>query len=215
MSISISLLEDDAIIAEQMQFFLHAKGHKVERFENGEEFLENKKLHEFDIFLLDIDTPKINGLEALGYIREMHINTPVIMVTAKSSIDFVKKGYALGCNDYLKKPFDLEELELRMQALVPSKNRIKLSLNLYFDTNEKLLYQNETRVQLGQKELALLDVLVKNKNRVVPNSDLRWQVWEDRDVSEGTIRSSMRFLREKMGCDIIKNIRGAGYMLEV
>lgn len=215
MSISISLLEDDAIIAEQMQFFLHAKGHRVERFENGEEFLENKKLHEFDIFLLDIDTPKINGLEALGYIREMRINTPVIMVTAKSSIDFVKKGYALGCNDYLKKPFDLEELELRMQALIPSNKRVKLTSDIFFDTNEKLLYQNETRVQLGQKELSLLEILVKNKNRVVLNSDLRWQVWEDRDVSEGTIRSSIRFLREKIGADVIKNIRGTGYMLEI
>lgn len=210
----VSIMEDDLFIAEQMAIYFEAKGAKVERFKDGDELLKSENLSSFDIFLLDVDTPHVNGWEALSYIRDIGIKTPAIFVTAKSHIGDVKQGYACGCSDYVRKPFDIEELELRMQALLPLETRnIFFSDTLSYDMDTHLLDCDGENIPLGQTEQRLLELLVRNQGQVVTVEDMREWVWQGKDVSEATIRSFMRMVREKVGAECITNHRGVGYQL--
>lgn len=209
----IALLEDDYIISQEMQEYFTDKGYKVTVFKDGEELLDSTKLYDYDLFLLDIDTPKINGYEVLEYLRNSSIYTPVIFVTAKTTIDDLKKGYLLGCNDYLKKPFDIEELELRVEQLLPKKSEFKISGRICFDIENSRIYKDGELLNLSKVEIGIISYLIKNKNSTAAYGELQNSVWDGKDVSEGTIRSVIRNIRNKTETDFIKNIRGLGYQI--
>lgn len=210
----VSIMEDDQFIADQIAIYFQSKGAEVDHYIDGEALLESEKLPEYDIFLLDIDTPRVNGLEALNYLREIGIRTPAIFVTAKSHLDDVKEGYACGCNDYVRKPFDIEELELRIQALIPKTSRtVSLTSEIIYDLDQHCFIKDRESVFLGQTEQKILELLVRNQNKIVPVDDFRDWVWQGKEVSEATIRSFMRLLREKVGDSCIQTHRGIGYSL--
>lgn len=211
----IALLEDDNFITEQVKIYFCTKGHKIDCFSNGEMLIETDKLNRYDILLLDIDTPKINGLEALKYIRDIGLNIPAIFVTAKTDISYIKKGYSIGCNDYVKKPFDIEELELRIEQLCSNKNcNVQISKNLNYNFQNRVLYIDGVDAKLSKKEVLLLEILIKNRGLIISYETLQEFVWNGKNVTEGTVRSFMRLLRDKIKYDIIETHRGVGYMIK-
>lgn len=144
------VLEDDEFICEQIQTYFELNNHTVETYYDGESLLGNAILEDFDIFLFDINTPKKNGIETLSEIRAENINTPAIFLTALGEIEFVKQGYDAGCNDYVRKPFNLEELELRiMQLLHKNVSTVKIDENYSFDTAKMELYYKEKTIELS------------------------------------------------------------------
>ncbi len=210
----IALMEDDGFIKDQITIYFQHKGYEINTFDNGQELLEAKNLYRFDLFLLDIDTPYIDGFEVLHYLRQNDITDPAIFVTAKNHISYVKKGYELGCNDYVKKPFDLEELELRIKQLVPEHNHFVLDENLIYDHNRLKLYKNGKTISFTQIETAIIDYFVKNATQLITYGQLQNAIWQDKDVSQSTIRSVIRNIRKKADCDFIQNHRGLGYRLK-
>lgn len=212
----ILLLEDDDFICQQVKNYFELNDHRVDFFNDGQSLLDNADLNLYDVFLLDINTPIKNGIETLEQIRKTH-DTPAIYLTAMNDLDHVKKGYAAGCNDYVRKPFLFEELELRINQLIHKDclERIKIAKNYCFDLcNMQLFYKKETPVNLNNQERELLYLLVKNIGTAISPEIIKDYVWEEKDVCDNTLRTKIKKLRAKLEENFIVNIRNVGYKIE-
>jgi len=214
--VKILLLEDDDLIATQIKEYFTLFEHKVAHFDNGLTLIENANPQSYDVMLLDINTPGLSGLEVLKEFRELSIDTPAIFVTAMSDIDHLKTAYGIGCNDYVRKPFDIEELELRITQLVMQSERqqITLSAGYTFDMKEEKLYYKQTEVHLNDKERSLLYLLLKNRGNPVSKERIKTYVWEDQDVCDNTLRTKIKKLRDKLDENFIQSLRGSGYKID-
>lgn len=213
----ILLLEDDLFICEQLKDYFELEGHKLDFYANGKELLDNAVLSAYDIFLFDINTPVINGFETLKLIRKDGIETPVVYITAQDDIDHIKKGFELGCNDYLKKPFLLEELEIRINAILhknANDDKVKISPNYAFDVKNMNLYFKGDLVKLNKQEKSLLYILVKNIGLTIDPNTIKDYVWDEKDVCDNTLRTQIKKIREKLNENFIINVRNIGYKIE-
>lgn len=212
----ILLLEDDFFICEQLKNYFELQAHKLDFYANGKDLLENAVLSGYDIFLFDINTPAFNGFETLKLIREEGIETPVIYITASDDIEHIKKGFELGCSDYLKKPFLLEELEIRMNKALHKSgcNSVKIGKNYSFDVKNMSLYLDGARVDLNKQERCLLYLLVKNIGSAVSSDIIKDYVWDEKDVCDNTLRTQIKKIREKLKENFIINVRNIGYKIE-
>jgi DNA-binding response OmpR family regulator len=212
----ILILEDDEFISNQIKTYFELNEHSVEVYTNGEALLDSAILSSFDIFLFDINTPKINGIDTLKMIRNENINTPAIFLTALSDISDIKLAYNVGCNDYIKKPFNLEEVELRINQLIYKNNikLIKINENYTFDIKNMNLKYKENYVNLNHKEKALIYILVKNIPNVVESDQIINYVWDDKFVCDNTLRTHIKKIRLKLKDNFIENIRNIGYKIK-
>ncbi len=209
----ILLLEDDTFILEQVKNYFELDDHVVDCYSDGQSLLNNAILETYDIFLLDINTPIKNGFDTLKEIRAQKIGTPAIFLTAMSDIDHVKKGYELGCNDYVRKPFILDELSLRIAQLLHKTQIIKIDENYKFDIQSLELFYNNDCVALNKQEKHLLYFLLKYKGKPVDPNILIDYVWEDKDVCGNTLRTQIKKIRAKLKRNFIENIRNIGYII--
>lgn len=211
----ILLLEDDDFICEQVKNYFELDGHKVDFYNDGQSLLDNSDLSIYDIFLLDINTPIKNGIETLKEIRKESL-TPAIYLTAMNDLNHVKEGYAAGCNDYVRKPFLFEELELRINQLVHSNcmDKINISKDYSFDLCNMQLFYNDEIVSLNSQEKELLYILIKNLGTAISPEIIKSYVWEENDVCDNTLRTKIKKLRNKLKENFIVNIRNIGYKIE-
>jgi len=213
----ILLLEDDEFICETIQSYFELDGNTVDYFNDGEELLNNAILEQYDIFLFDINTPKKNGFVTLKEIREEGINTPAIYLTAQNDIEHVKEGYALGCSDYIRKPFILDEVELRINQILYKDldtELIKLSQNYTFNLSSMQLFYKNKSIDLKKNEKDLLYILVKNIGQIITPDILKDYVWEEKDVCDNTLRTQIKKIRSKLEKNFIINVRNSGYKIE-
>lgn len=212
----ILVLEDDEFICEQIKTYFELNDHFVDVFNDGESLLQNAVLSSYDIFLLDINTPKKNGIETLKCIREEGILTPAIFLTAMSDLEDIKLGYDAGCNDYVRKPFDLEEVELRVMQLTlkSTKKIIEITSNYQFDVSDMNLFYNNNIVKLNQKEKNIIYLLLKNKGITVSPAIIKDYAWDELDVCDNTLRTQIKKLRNKLKDNFITNIRNSGYIIK-
>jgi len=212
----ILLLEDDLIIAEQIRDYFELCGHTVDAYSNGLDMIESANPNSYDIMLLDINTPGMSGLEVLKEFRGLSISTPAIFVTAMSDMEYLKNAYSLGCDDYVRKPFDIEELELRIERLVHEDDSryIEISSAYRFDMREQKLYLRDQEVHLNSKEQSLLYLLLKNRNQSVSKESIINYVWDDLNICNNTLRTKIKKLRDKLEENFIQSLRGAGYKIE-
>ena len=212
----ILLLEDDLFICEQIKSYFELFDNKVDFFNDGEDLLDNAILSDYDIFLFDINTPKKDGFQTLKEIRESGNTTPVIYLTAQSDLEHIKKGFALGCSDYIKKPFLLEEVELRIKQILHKNagDTIKLSDNYSFEIETMQLFFKNKIVELKNTEKSLLYVLIKNIGNIVSSNDIKDYVWDEKVVCDNTLRTQIKKIRTKLKDNFIVNIRNAGYKIE-
>lgn len=216
----ILLLEDDAILGDLIYHSLLEKEYEVVHAEDGEEalaFLENDK---FDLLVLDINVPGISGLELLKNIREYSITTPAIMITAYQDTAHLKQGFDYGCDDYIKKPFDLEELHQRIKNLakrysIEDERVLHLSSNLRLFKDKNIIVKNDKNYEISKKENMILVYLFTHRNRTISFDELIQNIWHyDEIPSETTIRVYIKNLRNIIGKERIKTIRGFGYCYE-
>ncbi len=212
----ILLLEDDEIINESVSSYFEMQGHVVDSFLDGEELLDNVCATAYDIFLLDINTPKIDGFTVLKELREHTKDIPAIFITALSDIKSIEKGYQLGCNDYIKKPFNLRELELHLNKLTRCDidSIVKINEHYIFDKKSMQLLHNGSEVMLSKNETLIINQLVNNINATVDSEAIIEYVWDYKNISQNTLRTQMKKLRQKLHSDFIVNIRGRGYKIE-
>jgi DNA-binding response OmpR family regulator len=214
----ILYLEDDTDLAATIQEYLESRGFEVVVVYDGKEALVKSYEQSFDIFIFDVKVPKLSGFELLKSLREADIDTPTIFTTSLNSIENLSEGYTCGADDYLKKPFSLEELYLRIQALLKREyksinNIIKINKNMFFDTNAQKIKIKNNIFDLNNKETQLLKLLIKNKNHCVPFDNIFDTVWSFENMhSEQSLRTYIKNLRKIVGKEKIVSIKKQGYM---
>ena len=215
----ILLLEDDYLYKVSIKEFLQELDFIVDDFENGDEALDAVFTNSYDLLLLDIRVPGMDGFSLVEYVRKEKIDVPIIILTSLTDIKDLSKGYELGCNDYIRKPFDMIELKFRIEALIKnhfnsSDDCIELELGFKYNIKKSLLYRDEEVVDLSAKELELLSFLVQNRGFFVSIESLHENVWENKDISYADIRMCIKRVREKTDKDFIKTKRFLGYKID-
>lgn len=208
----IMLVEDEYVLNKTITNYLSSKGHKVDSYYDGSEALSAIS-PDYDIFIIDIDLPHINGLELLEQVYKLYPTVPVIIISATIDISMITKAYKTGCKDYLKKPFDIKELELKINVFTTNnEEHIKLTEDLTYDKNTKELYFNEKAIQLTKKEHEFLLLLILNRGNVVPHEDIERSIWGI-DCNKIYLRQLVNRLRNKIPEDIITTHVGEGYVI--
>ncbi len=214
----ILLLEDDANLNETITEFLEEAGYEVESAYEG--FEAEEKLYEskFDLLLLDVNTPGLNGFEVLEGARERGVDAPAIYITSLSSVDDLEKGYDSGCDDYIRKPFVLRELLIRMETLLrrgfyhERKEYIEISNIIKYDIQSNLLVVDEKSVSLGNKESKLLKLFMQYQGEVLSHERIYTHLWDfDEEPSDTALRTYIKNLRKIVGKDKIVSIKKQGY----
>lgn len=214
----ILLLEDDKLLQPAIYDYLSATGHKIECFRDGAEAYESIKQNDYDLLLLDINVPGIDGLSLLEKLQKLKIQTPTIYISALVDIEDISRAYDLGCYDYLKKPFHLKELTLRINKILQNryipKEHLRLSKNYSFDKDSLTLrFQNEIQL-ISHRQLQIIELLATNRSHVVHYDMFRDYVWDDFEIDNATIRAEMNRLKKVLKEDFISNIRGIGYTIQ-
>lgn len=207
----ILILEDDILLKELLIEHLEEK-YIVVAFEDGEEALEYLYENRVDLALLDINVPGLKGDELLLQLRRLQNTTPVIFITSKNSAKDVKTGFELGCDDYLKKPFEFDELDARIEHIKRIYNiDATITIGEYrFDPKRHLLIKNGSSITLAPKVSKVLEYLYANKNRVVTKEELIENIWSFEEIpTDATIRSYIKTLRKYF--PMIETVRGTGY----
>ena len=216
---NILLLEDDELFASTVEDFLTDEGFEVDIAIDGEECLELNFKKNYDLYIFDINVPKINGLELLEQLRTSGDNTPSIFLTSYKDKDTLQTAFLNGCDDYLKKPADLDELILRIKALLKRNKKqfdiINLSKSITFNPANKRVYENEIDLNLPIKVLELMELFVENRGEIVSKEMIISKLWStSQEYSEGSIRVYINQIKKLFDKDTILNIKGVGYKIE-
>lgn len=217
---NILLLEDDVILSEILCEHLIEKGYSVSSVYDGEEAYEKILKKRYDLMLLDVNVPLLSGFELLRLLKEQHVNIPTIFITSLDSAVDLKKGFDLGCDDYLKKPFELLELDARIEHLVKVNNldrsQIKIDEQNYLDKATYELVKNGNREKLSKKDFEIIEYFLSQKGSVVSHAQLIANIWFDSEVpSDATIRTYIKNIRAHLGKDFITTIKGVGYRVNI
>ncbi|WP_399631015.1 response regulator transcription factor [Sporosarcina sp. SG10008] len=217
------IIEDDKYLSESICETTKEMFDTEQAFD-GEEGLFLAQQNIFDIIILDIMLPYMNGYEVLENLRKQNITTPVIMLTAKDGIDDKIKGFKMGADDYLVKPFHREELLVRLEAMIRRsggllKENVLTFMELHLNIKNKTVEINGEALKLNGKQFDLLEYLMNNKNAILTKEQIFDRIWGfESDTSTTVVEvyaSNLRKSLKKFGYDqYIKTFRGLGYMLE-
>ncbi len=195
---NILLLEDDIALQNSIKQFLESKGFHIYAFHNGETALQTLDANHYDLYLLDINVPGINGLELLKLIHNFNKNAKILIISASNDMDTIEKAYSHGAVDFIKKPFFLQELYYKINIFTQSHQKEKL----------------QTTEHLTKKERQLLELLLENEANVVEYTQIEEQLYPDSPMSLDALRGLVKRLRKKLQSHTIKTISGVGYKLE-
>ncbi len=207
----ILLLEDDEILCESLQEYLESEGFEVDIAHDGEAVYDLTFEKKYDLYIFDINVPKENGFDVLRHLKEANDDTPTIYITALTDINSISKGFALGAEDYIKKPFDPEELVIRIKSkYLKTDERLITYKDIVYDPFTKALQKGGEPVGLGEVQLALFHELITNVGKIVSSYTLM-------DLLEhpnpNALRVNLAKLKTRLGLKI-RNVRAQGYMLE-
>ena len=206
---NILIIEDDLTLNELITDYLKLNDNVIVSLEDGINATGTIDKRIFDLYIIDINIPHISGLEIVKYIRQKDISTPIIMITASMELENFKTAYQNGCDDYIKKPFYLEELQIRIDKLLSKKlneySLIKISNNITYDKEyEELIVNGETK-RLRKKEKRLLCLLLQNINKTVSNEVIQNYVWENEIKEFHPLRQLVNELKKYFDSNCFSN----------
>lgn len=212
----ILLLEDDLILNEILEEHLINKNFQVITTFSSNEAIKYLYSQTFDLLLLDVNVPDLNGFELLKDLRNNSILTPAIFITSLSMVDDMEKGFKSGCDDYIKKPFELKELDIRINNIKRlfniDKKSIKIDENSYLNLENLNISLNNEIFIISKKEAEILFFLINNSKKIVSIEEIINNIWSyEESVEYSTIRTYIKNLRKILGEEKILNIRGVGY----
>jgi two-component system, OmpR family, response regulator QseB len=217
----VLLVEDDELLGDGIRTGLGTSNYTVDWVKDGKSAFEvlSSKFESFDIIVLDLGIPKMSGLEVLRAIREKNISTPVLILTAHETVDDRVKGLDAGADDYMTKPFDLEELNARIRALLRrSKSRAKPTVthgNIVLDPASHMVALDGEIIMISRREFSLLQKLLENTGRVISREQLNQTLygWGE-NIDSNALEVHIHNLRKRFGTTLIRTIRGVGYMVD-
>ncbi|MCH5336894.1 MAG: response regulator transcription factor [Campylobacter sp.] len=214
----ILLLEDDLSLCEIIEEYLSDEGYEVSVCDNAKEALNLAYEKHFELWILDVKVPLGDGFSLLKELRTLGKNTPAIFITSLNTTDDLKQGFNAGCDDYIRKPFELAELGLRVKSLLKRGFSHKkedfedLGEGFKFSLTSQILYRFDEVLSLPKKEIRLLSLLLQNKNHFLSTEKIFEELWEyGEEPSELSLRAYIKDLRKILGKEKITNQRGRGY----
>jgi DNA-binding response OmpR family regulator len=217
------LVEDEKYMAEAVEFVLKKNNYTVDLVFDGESGFDYAMSNIYDVIILDIMLPNIDGITVLKKLREHGIKTPIIMLTAKGEINDKVLGLDSGADDYLLKPFQTDELMARLRALTRRKsdinnNNILKYEDIKLNPNNLTIYYNEKNFRLTLKESQTLELLISTPEKVISKENIIEKLWGyEEDISDNAVEVYISFLRKKLSSlgtkTIIETVRGIGYKI--
>lgn len=212
----ILLVEDDKLLGSGLVTGLQHENYSIDWVKNGEDALLAFTAAPYDAAILDIGLPKMSGLDVLKNTRSRDISTPVLILTAQDAIADRVAGLDAGADDYLTKPFELDELCARLRALTRRSKGLSQQLikhkDIIIDSSAHSVTVNDKNIELSRREFALLEELVSSAGRVLSRAFLEEKLYSwDNEVDSNAIEVYIHHLRKKFGSELIKTIRGVGY----
>ena len=213
------LVEDDDMLGSSLKRGLTQAGHTIEWVQDGEAALLATDTSQFDLMLLDVNLPKLSGVDVVKKLRQSNNNTPVLMLTAMDTLDYKVKGLDAGADDYLTKPFDFEELLARIRSLTRRTQERSDSIlrcgEIELNTNSRTLTKSGETILLTAKELRVCSLLMERRNKIVSKAEIEESLYGwDEEVDSNTVEVTIYNLRKKLGKDFIKTLRGMGYIVK-
>ncbi len=212
----IMLVEDEYPIAQAIKRYLEDIGHVVDTFFDGTEAIGVfEGGARYDTFIVDINLPGASGLELLAKVKSSLKELPVIIISADSDIETIDKAYQLGTEDYLKKPFHIKELAIKLEKISKNSNlKISFGDGFVYDMVLRALYKDGEEMELTKKELLFLELLLQNRGKIVTNDHIQNVVYEYNYMSDLALRTLVKRVRLKVGKELIQNVSGLGYKIE-
>lgn len=206
----VLVLEDDTILSNTLKELLEMEGYEVLRAKNGNQALELSFENSFDLMLLDVNVPYINGFDFLKELRESGDETPAFFITALIDKNSLSRGFDAGCDDYIKKPFDFDELLIRINAKLKIKSHLIKYKDIEYNVKENIVRKNGTAIELQQVDKQILLCFLKNIGKIVDKDSLFELMDKPTDTA---LRVHISKIKKSFALDIT-NIRGIGYKLE-
>lgn len=217
--LKILLADDEKELSRAIATILKYSNYEVDIVFNGKEAIDKVKENIYDLIILDVMMPVMDGIQALKEMRKDNIKTPIMLLTAKAQIDDKVEGLDSGANDYLTKPFDKKELLARIRALTreqeENKEKYKIG-NITFDKETSEISNKNTSLHLNNKECEIMEFLVKNQERNITKKELKKRIWVKENKDENIVTMYISYLQEKflaLGANIKINDKN-GYVLE-
>jgi len=216
----ILLLEDDYTYQESIQDSLEEMGYTVDAYEDGQKALDALFERHYHLALLDIRVPHVNGYEILKEIRQSKLDLPIIFITSLTDINNLSLGYELGCNDYIRKPFSLKELQYRVSQAINTYHMrttlegIELAQGFSYHIEDHTLWCGSIQIILSNNETKLLFLLVKNRGNFVSTERIHAYIWEGKEIGDNDIRMLIKKVRDKTNKELIITAKGIGYKIE-
>jgi two-component system OmpR family response regulator len=215
----ILLLEDDPVLSDIITDFLEER-YEVDSVHSSERALSLTEKNRYDLYIFDINVPGITGIDLLKELRAFSDHTPAILITAYQDTARLKRGFDAGAEDYIRKPFDLEELAARIENIRRRRSfeaapAITIDEKRSFDRENHAIRTEKGSIAITPKESELLDYLIRHKERIVSAEELARNLWKYEQMpSEATIRGYIKTLRKAVGSGHILTVRGRGYRFE-
>ena len=219
----ILVADDEQKIREVIKEYAEYEGHSVSEAVDGMQAVEMAKEQDFDIIIMDVMMPRLDGLSVVKHMRASGDATPVLFLTARDSVEDKVRGLDLGANDYLVKPFSFEELMARVRALTrkstAENSPVYEICDLKLDTGSHSVTRSDKKIKLSAKEFALLEYLLRNKGQVLSREKIENNLWNfDYEGGTNAVDVYIRYLRKKIDEDfsprLIHTVRGVGYVLK-
>ncbi len=217
MKLKILLLEDDVELNDTITSFLVHEGFEVIQSYDAKDAKDKIYESSFELWLLDVKVPFQSGTDLLSELRHDGYDTPAIFITSLSSVEDVSRGFQSGGDDYIRKPFVLKELKLRIEAVIKrhyhtTEKYIHIDDKYTFDPLEKQLYKNNERIKLKPKEINLLALLLQHKDHILTKEIIFDSLWSyGEEPNEGSLRTFIKILRHHLGKIRIETIKEVGY----
>jgi len=215
---NILLLEDDPLLSKILTKHLK-QNYSVTSVYDGNSALEHIENKKFDLLILDSNVPGISGIDLIKELRAYNDTTPIIMITAYQDTMHLKTAFTNGCNDYIRKPFELDELDMRIENIsrtfnIKQNQMIQITDTILFDSNNNQITKDKKTFSIAKKESEFLNYLAVNRNRTISKEELTQNLWSFESMpSDATLRVYIRNLRAVIGKEHIETIRGTGYRL--
>jgi len=206
----ILLLEDDKILCESLKEFLELEGYTVDVAHRGPEVFDLTFAQSYDLYILDVNVPEIDGFDILAALKDAGDVTPAIYITALTDINSISKGFEIGADDYIKKPFDPEELVIRIKRKYQKDDLVIHLKDLEYNPSTRVLQKSGQTIGLGEVQQNIFHTLIMEQNKIV-DSFILMEFLEH--PSANALRVNLAKLKNKLGIEI-KNIRAQGYMIE-
>lgn len=206
----ILLLEDDQILCDSLKEFLELEGYEVDAVHRGSDVFDLTFIQTYDLYILDVNVPEISGFDVLSSLKDAGDETPAIYITALTDITSISKGFKMGAEDYIKKPFDPEELVIRLKSKYQNEDVVLRINDIVYNPTTRVLQKEGKTIGLGEVQQNIFHALITEQNKIVDSYALMDFLEQP---SANALRVNLAKLKNKLGIEI-KNIRGQGYMIE-